>query len=208
MIDYLNGILDYKSSDEIIVETGGIGYKVFIPVSTFSKLPESGSVVKIYIVEAAAGMYGGVISLYGFLTKEERDMYLLIKDEVPGTGAKKAMEYTDKVSKSFADFKTAVMAKNASMLNDIFGFTKKTADKLIAALKDKISGVNVSGAEKWHEASKTLGNPAVSEAVLALISLGYKESEARNAANAAYANSENISIEELIKKSLKYIGSI
>ncbi|MDR1695028.1 MAG: Holliday junction branch migration protein RuvA [Endomicrobium sp.] len=205
MIDYLNGILDSKKSDEVIIETSGIGYKVFIPVSTFSKLPEAGSPVKVYIVEAAAGMYGGVISLYGFLTKEERDMYLLIKDEVPGTGAKKAMEYTDKVSKSFADFKTAVMAKNASMLSDIFGFTKKTADKLIAALKDKISEINVSGGEKWHEAAKSFGNQTVSEAVLALISLGYKESEARNAVNAAYADSENIVIEELIKKSLKYL---
>ncbi|MCL2485523.1 MAG: Holliday junction branch migration protein RuvA [Endomicrobia bacterium] len=208
MIEYINGTLDSKTSGEIIVEAGGIGYKVFIPVSTFSNLPEPGSSVKIYIVEAVAGMYGGVISLYGFLTKEERDMYLLIKDEVPGTGAKKAMEYTDKVSKSFADFKTAVMAKNAVMLNDIFGFTKKTADKLIAALKDKITEVNVSGGEKWHETAKSLINPMVSEAVLALISLGYKESEAKNAVNAAYADSENITIEELIKKSLKYIGNI
>lgn len=205
MIDYLSGILDSKDPDGVVVDVGGVGYKVAVPSSTFSKLPASGSAVKLYVVEAAAGMYGGVISLYGFLTKEEREMYLLIKEEVPGTGAKKAMEYTDKISKSFADFKSAVVSKNASMLNSIFGFTKKTSDKLIAALKDKISSVTVSGQEKWQSAAEPEESTIVEEAISGLVSLGYKDLQARAAVKKACEGSENITLESLITKSLKYL---
>ena len=206
MIDFINGILDSKTLDAVVIDVGGIGYKITVPASSFEKLPHAGSSVKMYVVEAVSGMYGGVIYLYGFLTQEERDMYMLIKDEVPGTGAKKAMEYIDKISKSFADFKTAVSSKNAEMLHDIFGFTKKTADKLIAALKDKIVSIAVSGQEKWAGAGIHDDNSAASEAISGLISLGYKESQARAAVSKANAEDENLKVEELIKKSLKFIG--
>ncbi len=66
MIDYLCGTLGSKSTDGIIIDVNGIGYKISVPVSTFLKLPETKNPIKIYIFESAAGMYGGVISLYGF----------------------------------------------------------------------------------------------------------------------------------------------
>lgn len=202
MLDYISGILESKSKDSITVGVSGIGYEAVVTVSTFSKLPEIGNQVKIYVVESVLGMYGGVICLYGFLTKEERDMYLLIKDEVPGIGAKKAMEYIDKISKSFADFKTAVISKNPSMLHAVFGFTKKTADKLIAALKDKIIGVEVSGKEKWTNVNLT-ENKLILEAIEGLTALGYKEQQARTAVNKIYEQDENITLENLITKSLQ-----
>ena len=102
MIDYFNGILSYKTLNTAIVEVSGIGYGISITSDTFNKLPSDGNPVRLYIVEST-GMYGGVISYYGFLSKQEREMFNLIKDEVPSTGAKKAMEYLDKISKSFAD---------------------------------------------------------------------------------------------------------
>ena len=204
MIDYFHGILDSKSKDGITVEINGIGYGISVPLSTFLELPEIRNPIKIYIVEAAVGLYGGITSLYGFLTKEERDIYLLIKDEVPGTGAKKAMEYIDKISKSFADFKAAIISKNPAMLNEIFGFTKKTADKLIVALKDKISTVNISGEEKWISI-KTIKNTTISEAITGLIALGYREQQARVAVTNACEHNENITLEDLIRKSLQYL---
>jgi Holliday junction DNA helicase RuvA len=76
MIDYLYGPFDSKSTDGITVDVNGIGYEISVPVSTFLKLPKTRNPIKIFIVESAAGMYGGVISLCGFLTIEERDMYL------------------------------------------------------------------------------------------------------------------------------------
>jgi Holliday junction DNA helicase RuvA len=205
MLEYISGTLDSKSLDGIAVEAGGLGYLIFVPSSTFEKLPESGSRVKIYIFESVAGMYGGVINLYGFLTREERELFILIKDEVPGTGAKKALEYLDKISKSFADFKAAVASKNPSMLTGVFGFTKKTADKLIAALKDKIQLVNVAGKEKWSGAPYASANPLADEAVSALIALGYKETQARNSVNKVCETSSVSTVEDLIKQSLKHL---
>jgi len=202
MLDYISGILERKEADYIVVEAGGIGYKISVAQSAFEKLAPSGSFVKIYVVEAVAGMYGGVASLYGFLTHQERDMYLLVKDEVPGTGAKKALEYLDKISKSFADFKAAVLSKNAAMLSGVFGFTKKTAEKLIAALKDKIAAVSVCGEEKWQTAAGAQQSSVAAEAVSGLVALGYKEPHARIAVNEIYSADENISLEDLIKKAL------
>jgi Holliday junction DNA helicase RuvA len=204
MIDYLYGTLDSKSTDGITVDVNGIGYEISVSVSTFLKLPEIKNPIKIYIVESAAGMYGGVISLYGFLTIEEREIYMLIKSEVSGTGAKKAMEYIDKISKSFADFKIAIISKNLSTLNEIFGFTKKTSDKLIIALKDKISTVNVLSEEK-QTIAKTIKNTMVSEAIAGLITLGYKMQQAKIAVTNVYEHNENITLEDLIRKSLQYL---
>ena len=203
MIDYLCGTLNSKSTNSVTVDVNGIGYMVAITMSSFSKLPEIRNPIKIYVVEAVAGMYGGVVCLYGFLSKEEREMYLLIKDEVPGTGAKKAMEYIDKISKSFADFKTAIVTKNPSMLNGVFGFTKKTADKLIAALKDKIAMVGTIGQEEKWSGIKINENSILFDAIEGLVALGYKEQQARVAVTKIYERNENIVLEDLIKKSLQ-----
>jgi Holliday junction DNA helicase RuvA len=206
MIDYISGKLESKSSQEIVIEAGGIGYKISIAASAFSKFPNDGNQIKIYIVEAVAGMYGGVINLYGFLTKEERDMFLLIKDEVPKTGAKKALEYLDKVSKSFSDFRSAVLKKDSVMLSNVFGFTKKTSDKLIAALKDKISNIDVSS-DGNSSLNKGTSNTIITDAIMALISLGIKEIQARDVIDRAFEEDKNISLENLIKKALKYTGA-
>jgi len=207
MIDYLYGTINSKSAEGVTIDVNGIGYGVTVPALILARFPEIGSPVKVYIAEAAAGMYGGVISLYGFLTTEEREMYLLIKDKVPGTGARKAIEYIDKISISFEDFKTAIISKNSPLLSGMFGFTKKTADKLIAALKDKISALNVPREEKWAGAKES-ENTMVLETIESLIALGYKEQQARAAVNNAYRRSNDgssITIESLIRKSLQYL---
>ena len=131
MITHLRGTLDSKSQGSVVIDAGGVGYEVQTAVSAYDKLPGIGAEIKLYIVESVP-MYGGGVSLYGFLTDEERGIFLLLK-EVPGTGAKKAMDYLDKISKSPADFKRFVGNKDAAGISGIFGFTKKTSDKLVAA---------------------------------------------------------------------------
>jgi Holliday junction DNA helicase RuvA len=202
MLDYLIGTLESKTTGNITIDVNGIGYAVSVSIDTFSKLPCLEEQVKVYIIEAMSGMYGGVIYLYGFLSKEDRNMYILIKEEVPGTGAKKAMEYIDKISKSFVDFKTAIIKKDTVMLQRIFGFTKKTSEKLISALKDKIQDIYVAGEQKWSNVN-TIENTVVLEAVESLIALGYKEAVARSVVNKIYVPTENITVENLIKKSLQ-----
>jgi Holliday junction DNA helicase RuvA len=208
LIDYLRGVINSKSSNNsLTIEVNNIGYAILVPFSTFSKLPEIGNLIKIYVVETAVGMYSGIIYFCGFLTKEERNVYLLIKNEVPGTGAKKAMEYTDKVSKSFLDFKTAIISKNSLVLNGTFGFTKKTADKLIATLREKILKVNiVHEEEKKLSNTKIKNNTIMEEAIECIIALGYKEQQAIIAVTNIYnKNNNDITLENLIKKSLQYL---
>ncbi len=201
MIDYFRGTLVSKTLNNAVVEVNGTGYDVNITVSSSEKLPQSGHEIKLYIVEST-GMYGGVVSHYGFLSKEEREMFLLIKDEVPGTGAKKTMEYMDKISKSFADFKNAVVSKDISMLTGVFGFTKKTAEKLISSLKDKISNIAVNDPAKWAAVSQ---NSIAAEAIAGLIALGYKEFQAREAVSKISKDGDNMSVENIITESLKYL---
>ncbi|MDR1400959.1 MAG: Holliday junction branch migration protein RuvA [Endomicrobium sp.] len=206
MIDYLYGIFNSKSKGAITLEINGIGYSISVPFSNLSRFPTIGNLVKIYIVENTSGMYGGPVYLYGFLTKEEREMYLLIKEKVPGTGAKKALEYMNKVSMSFRDFKTAITSKNFSMLNKIFGFTKKTSDKLITALNDKISTINALNGDDEKIEIDISGSTIILETIASLMSLGYKEQQAKNAVNAAYEQcGNNATLEDLIRKSLRYM---
>jgi len=112
------------------------------------------------------------------------------------------MEYLDKISKSFADFQAAVMKRDVSMLSGIFGFTKKTAEKLVSALKDKIATVTVKDSAKW---SNIDAGSVSSEAVAALITLGYKETDAREVVNKVANEKKDLSVEQIITESLKYL---
>ena len=202
MISFLKGIIDQKTTDSAILDVSGVGYKISIPFSTSEKLPSTGKEVKLYIVESVA-MYGGSTTFYGFFTEEERDMFNLLKEEVPGTGAKKALDYLEKVAKSLSDFRDAVVRKDTGMLTGVFGFSKPTAEKILSALKDKIGEINISGARKWALPAE----PGIqSEAVAGLMSLGYKEIHARSAVEKILSGTDSgISVEDVITRALRYI---
>jgi Holliday junction DNA helicase RuvA len=174
---------------------------VLITISAYDRLPSIGQEVQLFISESM-GMYGGGITLYGFLSLEEKEIYILLK-EVPGTGSKKALDYLDKISKSSPDFRRAVLEGDARALVSLFGFSKKTADKMIIALKDRLAGLRVSGKEKW---SGSLPPTGFSEAIAALIQLGYRETEARAALERlpAEARSENTTT-ALVREALKQL---
>ena len=190
MIDYFKGILSYKKTNVVVIEACGVGYSINITVDTSNRLPKEGEEIKLYIVEAT-GLYGGIVSHYGFLSKEEREMFCLIKDEVPSTGAKKAMEYFDKVSKSFADFKVAIIKKDISLLSTVFGFTKKTAEKLIVALKDKIAEISVNNEQKWQEVSTNSSTEI--------------EAIARTAVSKVISQNNKLEVAQIVKEALKYL---
>jgi holliday junction DNA helicase RuvA len=176
MIGSLRGILLHKSPGQALVDVQGVGYDVLTTIAVFDRLPGAGQEVQLYISESMA-MYGGGLTLYGFLTLEEKEIYTLLK-EVPGTGSRKALDYLDKISKSSPDFRRAILDGDARALVSLFGFTKKTAEKMIVALKDRLAGLRLSGKEKWTPSTQPTG---FSEAVAALVQLGYRENEARAA---------------------------
>lgn len=202
MITHIRGILEKKSVSNVTIDVNGIGYEVLIPVSTFQKLPECGKEIKLSIIESVS-MYGGGTTFYGFFTEEEKEIFSLLKDEVPGAGARKALDYLDKITKSLPDFRRTIIQKDITSLTGIFGFTKKTAEKLIASLKDKIGEISISGREKWVSSEKTLQS---SEAVAGLVSLGYKESHARQAVEKVIAQDKPIPpVEHIIRQALRYL---
>ncbi len=88
MIAYLRGVLMEKGTDHVIVETGGVGYEVHIAPATAARLPDQGETVELFLAESV-GMYGGGTTLYGFATRDEKQMFLAFK-ALPATGAKKA----------------------------------------------------------------------------------------------------------------------
>jgi Holliday junction DNA helicase RuvA len=201
MIGSLRGALLHKEPGRILVDVQGIGYDILTTLSVFDRLPAIGQEVQLYIAESM-GMYGGGITLYGFLSLEEKEIYNLLK-EVPGTGSKKALDYLDKISKSSPDFRRAILDSDVRALISLFGFTKKTADKMIVALKDRLAGLRLSGKEKWSPVMQPTG---FSEAVAALMQLGYRESEARAALDrlSAEKRSEG-STTDLVKEALKQL---
>ena len=93
MIGSLRGTLIHKTPGQVIVEVSGVGYEICVALSAFDRLPQAGQDAQLYVVESMA-MYGGGITLYGFLSMEEKEIYLLLR-EIPGTGSKKALDYLD-----------------------------------------------------------------------------------------------------------------
>ena len=201
----LEGIVESRAPAAVVLKINGIGYEVNISVSTYNRIPDTGKSVQLHIVEVV-GMYGGGTTLYGFLNAEEKNIFLTFKDGLKNTGAKKALEYLDRAMKSLADFQRAVNEKNTRVLTSIFGFKKPTAEKIIAMLSDKLSDIKVSGVQKWQMVHRETN--ATSEALEALVALGYRESQARAAIEQAVLLKGDESITntaELVKLALKQI---
>ena len=203
MIASLRGSIVLKTDESAVIETGGVGYEVFLCEASLRNLgPEGG---EAYVLTAESiSMYGGA-ALYGFLSREEKDLFDLFRDAVPNTGAKKALDYLNKALKSLPDFKQAVMKNDPKLLTSIFGFTAKTADKLIAALKDKMPDFQTAGAARLGVF--TAPGP-YAQVLNALSNLGFKAGEAKAALEAAAAEErpETESAEQLLKRTLKRLS--
>jgi Holliday junction DNA helicase RuvA len=205
VIASLRGTVLVKTPDKVVVEAGGVGYEVSVTAGTAAALPAAGGTALLHIAESVA-MYGGGVTLYGFPTAADKEMFLTLRDSVPGTGAKKALEYLDKASKSLPDFRRAVLEKDAKVLTGVFGFTRKTADKLIDGLKDRLDGLKLPAAERLARAGGAAVPPgAMSQALGALSALGYHASEARAAlcAVAEEHPGEKLDAERIIRLALK-----
>jgi len=200
MIAYLRGRIVAKYAESAVIETGGLGYEVFFCEPSLENLGPEGATVEVFIAESIS-MYGGT-ALYGFRSQEEKRLFDLLRDAVPNTGAKKAMDYLGKAVKSMPDFIAAVAAKDAKRLNAIFGFTAKTADKLISALKDKLPAAAPGAAAGFSGASG-----AYIQAMNALTALGFRAGEARAALEEAAAEAgQEASAESIIRLALRSLS--
>lgn len=191
MIEHVRGILQYKSPAFIIVETGGIGYRVNLPLSNYDLLPAEGDEIKI---NTYLHYREDKLSLYGFLSQEERDFFLLLIS-ISKIGPKSALRMLSSLSPP--EFKKAIKRGDLDALTGIPGIGKKTAQRLILELKERIA----------EEETVEVGDQElVKDALSALFSLGYRRSEARKAIREAIDSSkEELDLASLIKKALRYI---
>ena len=200
MLAYLRGRIVIKNSGSAVIETGGVGYEVFLCAPSLEALGPEGGTAELFIAESIS-MYGGT-ALYGFRSREEKDLFELFRDAVPNTGAKKALDYLGKAAKSMPDFTGAVAAKDLKRLTAIFGFTSKTADKLISALKDKLPASGPAGLAEFSAASGTYAL-----AMNSLTALGFRAGEARSALEDAAAEAgPAASVESIIRLALRRLS--
>ncbi len=199
MICYIHGNLISKNIDKVVIEATGLGYEVNIPASTFEKLPPLNMPVKLYICEST-GMYGSGTTFYGFFTTEEKEVFLLLKS-ISKIGAKGALEILSKISKSFSLFNKAIRDRDVKTLVGIFNLTKKTADKLILGLKDKIR--QISGASLEKERSDLQDMQEINDAVAGLMAMGFSQGKAREAVDQVAQDMPDLQVTDLIKHSLK-----
>jgi Holliday junction DNA helicase RuvA len=201
MITFLDGKLISALPTQAIVDVSGIGYEVFIPLSSYDKLPAVGQPIRI-LTHLAVREDAHV--LYGFMTAPERDLFRLLVNNVSGIGPKLALAVLSGMSVN--NFKAAVVNSDVVSLSKISGLGKKTAERIILELKDKL-GV----AAAWEAASAlhapTPEQEQANEAVLALIALGYKQVEAHKTVRDLQEKGEAKSAEELVKLALKRMAA-
>jgi Holliday junction DNA helicase RuvA len=197
MITFLRGILQDNLSSQIAIDVQGVGYEVIVPLSTLDRLGPAGQPVflltHLHIREQEH-------VLYGFLTPEERDLFRLLINRVSGVGPKVALSILGGMT--VGAFQTAVVHGDLALLSKVKGVGRKTAERIILELKDKV-GV----AEAWKAAASpqkpTEEQARQTDAVLALIALGYKQGEAAKAVTDCAAKlGPGATVEDLVRKSL------
>src|SRR5436190_3347125 len=202
MITFLEGTLTTSLPTQAIIGVNGVGYEVFIPLSSYDKLPAVGQPVRmlthLHVREDAH-------ILYGFMTPAERDLFRLLVNNVTGIGPKLALAVLSGMSVN--SFKAAVVNSDVASLSKISGLGKKTAERIVLELKDKV-GV----AAAWEAASAihapTPEQEQANEAVLALIALGYKQIDAdKLVRDLQERDGAGKSAEELVKMALKRMAA-
>jgi Holliday junction DNA helicase RuvA len=199
MISFLRGTLVEALPTQAVIEAAGIGYEVLIPLSTYDKLPAPPAEVKLLThlqVREDAHI------LYGFATPEERDLFRLLVNHVSGIGPKTALSVLSGVAPVL--FKGAVVSGDVALLSKLKGVGKKTAERIVIELRDK---VGVSAAWEAASAQHALSpdEQIVNDAVLALISLGFKQVEAHKAVKQVLDHEPKAAVEELIRGALKIL---
>ena len=197
VIAYLEGKLTEATPTSVTVDCHGVGYAVFIPVSSYDKLPNSGELVKILTYHHVVA-HEGTQQLYGFMTRAEREMFQFLI-AVSGIGPRAAINILS--SASINSLRSAIASGDIKMLSSLRGIGKKTAERLVVELKDQVGG---DGSFPASLAAPATDQPRVNDAMLALVSLGYKQPDALKAIQAAIAKSDkDATVEQLVRLALR-----
>lgn len=198
MIAFLRGILAEALPHRVTIDVHGVGYVALIPLTTFDRLPQEGAEVKLlthyHVTERDH-------TLFGFMSSDERDLFRLLMDRVSGIGPKMALSVLSGMPVSA--FKDAVIQGDVKALARIKGVGGKTAERIVLELKDKVGVVDAWQASRTAKSAHDPKQEAQSDAVLALIALGYKQSEAQKAVNEAAKQAAFDTADKLIREALR-----
>lgn len=197
MISYIKGNLEAKNLDNVVIDVGGIGYKIFMSINSIERIGEIGTIVKVHTYMRVRE---DDISLYGFCTNEELRMFEQLIG-VSGVGAKSALTILSNISPS--SFALAIISGDVNTLKSLPGIGAKSAQRMILELKDKMKTQDAIETEIMP-IKTVVANDKARDAVEALQVLGY----ARKDIDLAISNidTKDLSVEEIIKQGLKYLG--
>lgn len=200
MISYIRGELIAIEEEKVIVDVNGVGFGIFMPGQAMNMLPTIGEEVKLHTY---MNVREDAIQLFGFLTRDDLNVFKLVIG-VSGIGPKGGLSILSHLSPD--DLRFAVMSHDVKAISGAPGIGKKTAEKLIIELKDKLSIEDVleRAADTSSHVATNVTNQIQSEAVQALVALGYGNTEALKAVKKVEVN-EDTTVEDVLKLSLKYI---
>ncbi len=196
MMEYIKGILTSSSPAKTIIETGGIGYKIHIPLSNYGKLPKLGEPLCLFI---STVIREDSHKSYGFLTADERDLFETLI-EVSGIGPKTALSLLGHLEAT--DLQIAISRSDITSICKVPGIGKKTAERLIVEMRDRIqkNPITQTSSSSFSKGTKTTSSDALS----ALINLGYQPLQAQKAINSIIEEKEEeVDLSTLITAALK-----
>ena len=197
MFAYIKGSLEMKLKNYLVIDVGGIGYKIFMSENAINTIGKIGDIVKVFTFYRVRE---DDISIFGFKTQEELRMFELLLS-VSGVGAKSALTMLSCIEPS--EFAIAIISNNVKLLTQIPGIGTKSAQRIILELKDKIKSEQNDEYEEKAKTAKLKSeeiNNNIQEAISGLMVLGYTKKDIEKAFE--HLDVENLSIEDLIKKGL------
>jgi len=206
MIAHLSGTLLSKQATSVIVDVSGVGYEVNIPLSTFYDLDDLGSTVQLRIY---THVREDAIQLYGFKTARERELFLKVIS-VTGIGPKLGITLLSGMSAD--EMIASIRTNNLARLTLIPGVGRKTAERLIMELREKVAELSSAQLEEelgaQPEASEPTEDSVRADALSALLNLGYQRSAAEKAIDAALGEGGDVTVESILRRGLKKLARV
>lgn len=201
MIALISGKIVYKGISHVVIDAHGVGYRIFIPLTTFYELPEAGQTITLHV---HTHVKQDAINLFGFYTVQERDLFQLMLS-VSGIGPKMSMNILSGIS--VPEMLRAISGGDIRKLISIPGLGKKLAERLILELKEKVIKKMMAEEVPAIDNQQKINGIIREDVLSALINLGYKSNIAQDALDKVlYTSAKELAMDQLLKKTLKILS--
>lgn len=201
MIALISGKIVYKGISHVVIDAHGVGYRIFIPLTTFYELPEAGQIITLHV---HTHVKQDAINLFGFYTVQERDLFQLMLS-VSGIGPKMSMNILSGIS--VHEMLRAISSGDVRKLISIPGLGKKLAERLILELKEKVVKKMMAEEVPAIDNQQKINEIIREDVLSALINLGYKSNIAQDAlGKVLHTSTKELAMDQLLKKTLKILS--